>query len=47
MNKWVSGSLGLLFALIVLMVALNLLKKVPVVGKAAGVAQNLATEGHL
>lgn len=39
--------LGLLFLLILTMVALNFLKKAPVVGKAAEAAQTLATEGHL
>lgn len=36
---------GLLVALIVLMLALRLVEKVPVVGKFAKDAQNLATSG--
>lgn len=42
-----NAMIGLLIVLVGLMVTLNLLKKVPVVGKAASAAESLATEGHL
>jgi hypothetical protein len=38
---------GLLIALIALFFLLNVLKKVPVVGKVAEVAQDLATDGKI
>jgi quinol-cytochrome oxidoreductase complex cytochrome b subunit len=41
------GLAGLLIAIIALMVILNLLKKVPVVGKVAELAQDLATDGKV
>jgi hypothetical protein len=46
-KKYVIGLVGLLIALIGLRFLLNLGKKVPVVGKVAEVADNLASEGHL
>lgn len=46
-KKYGAGLFGLLIALIALMFLLNLLKKAPLVGKAAAAAQELATEGHL
>lgn len=46
--KKIAGSLlGLLIALIVLMLALRLLKGVPVIGGIAADAQNLATSGSI
>lgn len=46
--KGIAGSLlGLLIALIVLMLALRLLKGVPLVGGIAADAQNLATTGSI
>lgn len=46
--KSMAGSLvGLLVALIILMLALRLLKGVPVIGGIAADAQNLATSGSI
>jgi len=41
------GLIVLLVALIILMMALRLLRKVPVIGPIAGDAQDLATQGQL
>lgn len=45
--KIVKSAFALLILLIVLMVGLNLLQKVPGVGKLAKGAKSLATEGDL
>jgi len=47
LKKYGVGLLGLLVALIALHFLLNQAKKLPVVGKVAGAAQQLADEGHL
>lgn len=47
LKSYLVGLGGLLIALIALAVLLNLFKKVPVVGKVAEVAQDLATDGKI
>lgn len=46
-KKLGASMIGLLVVLIALMFFLNLAKKLPVVGKVAAGAQELATAGHL
>lgn len=46
-KKYGASMLGLLILLIATMVTLNLLKKVPGVGKVASAAQELAIDGHM
>ena len=46
-KNYAFGLVGLLIAMIVLMFVLNKSRNLPVVGKIAGAAQDLASDGHL